>query len=115
MKVSGAQLVALTAVFALVTAMAHGEQTDEKTGLVLAPGFEVVSTQCTVCHSARLISQNRSGRQGWLAMIRWMQDSQGLWPLGENEDLVLDYLAANYGPLSVGRRRPLPANLLPDF
>jgi hypothetical protein len=48
-------------------------------------------------------------------MIRWMQDTQGLWPLGEDEDLVLDYLAANYGPLSAGRRRPLPASLLPDL
>jgi hypothetical protein len=86
---------------------------DPKTGLVLAPGFAVVSAQCTVCHSAKLISQNRANREGWLAMIRWMQETQGLWPLGENEVPVLDYLAANYGPLSVGRRRPLPPGLLP--
>jgi hypothetical protein len=66
---------------------------DPKTGLVLAPGIEVVSAQCTVCHSAKLISQNRA--------------------MGENEGPVLDYLAANYGPLSVGRRRPLPPGLLP--
>ena len=88
-------------------------EVDAKTGLVKAPGFEVVSTQCTVCHSGRLISQNRADRAGWLAMIRWMQETQGLWPLAENESLVLDYLAGNYGPLSVGRRRPLPPELLP--
>ena len=86
---------------------------DPKSGLALGPGFEVVSTQCTVCHSAKLISQNRADREGWLAMIRWMQESQGLWPLGDKEGLVLDYLAQNYGPLSVGRRRPLPPELLP--
>lgn len=86
---------------------------DAETGLVKAPGFEVVSVQCTVCHSARLISQNRADREGWLAMIRWMQETQGLWPLAENEAVVLDYLSANYGPLAVGRRRPLPASLLP--
>lgn len=88
-------------------------ETDPKTGLAVAPGFEVVSVQCTVCHSAKLITQNRSSRDGWLAMIRWMQETQGLWPLGSNEDQVLDYLAANYGALSVGRRKPLPPELLP--
>ena len=35
-------------------------------------------------------------------MIRWMQETQGLWPLGEDEDRVLNYLAANYGPLIGG-------------
>ena len=82
--------------------------------MALAPGFELVSSQCTVCHSARLITQNRADRQGWLAMIRWMQDTQGLWPLGENEAPIVDYLAANYGPAATGRRRPLPPHLLPE-
>ena len=86
---------------------------DSKSGLALAPGFEVVSAQCTVCHSARLITQNRADRSGWLAMIRWMQDTQGLWSLGDSEGQVLDYLSVNYGPLSAGRRRPLPPELLP--
>ena len=97
----------------LLSATASSQQQDANTGLIIAPGFEVVSVQCTVCHSARIISQNRSDREGWLAMIRWMQDSQGLWPLGDNEPLILDYLSSNYGPLSVGRRRPLSADLLP--
>ena len=101
-------------ILALLPLASFGLDTDAKTGLVLAPGFDVVSTQCTVCHSAKLISQNRADREGWLAMIRWMQETQGLWPLGEDEDRVLNYLAANYGPLSVGRRQPLPPNLLPD-
>ena len=86
---------------------------DGKTGLVIAPGFEVVKVQCTVCHSARLITQNRADRASWLAMIRWMQDSQGLWPLGDNEGPVLDYLARHYGPVNSGRRMPLPTSLLP--
>lgn len=87
---------------------------DAKTGLAIAPGFDVVSVQCTVCHSAKLITQNRGSREHWLAMIRWMQESQGLWSLGGSEGLVLDYLAVNYGPLSSGRRRPLPPHLLPE-
>ena len=88
-------------------------QFDAKTGLVIADGFEVVSVQCTVCHSAKLISQNRADRDGWLTMIRWMQETQGLWPLADNEPIILDYLAANYGPLTVGRRPLLPPELLP--
>ena len=99
--------------FSLLAVSVEAVELDAKTGLVIAPGSEVVSVQCTVCHSARLITQNRANRDGWLAMIRWMQDTQGLWSLGDNEPLVLDYLAQHYGPLAVGRRPPLPPELLP--
>ena len=104
----------LSVALAAASSLAAAGEIDGKTGLVIAPGFEVVSVQCTVCHSARLVTQNRADREGWLAMIRWMQDSQGLWPLGDDEGLVLDDLSANYGPLNVGRRRPLAAELLPQ-
>jgi len=97
----------------LLLALPAVAETDGKTGLALAPGFEVVSVQCTVCHSARLITQSRADRDGWLAMIRWMQDTQGLWPLGHQEDTVLDYLATNYGAKPGGRRRPLAVGLMP--
>jgi hypothetical protein len=53
------------------------------------------------------VAQNRADRDGWLQMIRWMQDTQNLWPLGEAEPVILDYLAENYGPLPRGRRAPL--------
>jgi len=75
--------------------------------LTVAAGYEEVEKQCTACHSARLITQNRSDREGWQQMIRWMQDTQGLWPLGDAEPVILDYLAKNYGPLETGRRKPL--------
>lgn len=98
---------------ALLLAVPAPAATDSKTGLALGPGFEVVSVQCTVCHSAKLVTQSRSDREGWLAMIRWMQQTQGLWSLGDQEELVLDYLAANYGAKAAGRRRPLPTALMP--
>ena len=97
----------------LVAAPVWSVETDKKTGLALAPGFDVVSVQCTVCHSAKLITQNRADRDGWSSMIRWMQQTQGLWPLGVNESTVLDYLAANYGPVAVGRRARLQPEFLP--
>ena len=80
---------------------------DSITGLVIAPHFELVRGQCTSCHAAQLITQNRASREGWLQMIRWMQQSQGLWELGEYEPLILDYLEKHYGPGKQGRRSPL--------
>ena len=78
-----------------------------KTGLVYAEGFAIVRSQCTACHSAQLITQNRATRAGWLDMIRWMQATQGLWDLGENEKTIVDYLAKHYAPEEVGRRANL--------
>ncbi|PSR13834.1 MAG: hypothetical protein DA408_12050 [Bacteroidetes bacterium] len=78
-----------------------------QTGLIFAQGFEVVRGTCTACHSAKLVTQNRATRDGWLQMIRWMQASQGLWDLGDNEPIILDYLATNYAPEDTGRRANL--------
>ncbi|PSR55433.1 monoheme cytochrome C [Adhaeribacter arboris] len=77
---------------------------DTKTGLIIAPGFAVVSTTCVRCHSPKLITEKRATREGWLATIRWMQQTQGLWDLGKDESVILDYLAKNYAPKNEGRR-----------
>lgn len=77
------------------------------TGLIVADGFEAVRATCTACHSGKLVAQNRATRTGWKEMITWMQETQGLWPLGENEPVILDYLATNYGPEETGRRANL--------
>jgi hypothetical protein len=82
-------------------------------GLVIAPGAALVTRHCTVCHGARLVMQNSADRDGWLNTIRWMQETQGLWPLGDDEAPILDYLAEYYGPKTAGRRAPLPPSLLP--
>ncbi|MEL7251343.1 MAG: hypothetical protein AAFO03_23150 [Bacteroidota bacterium] len=78
------------------------------TGLVYAEGFEWLRATCTACHSAKLVTQNRATRAGWLEMIRWMQASQGLWDLGDKEKPILDYLAKHYAPEDIGRRAALP-------
>lgn len=77
------------------------------TGLVYAEGFELVRAQCTACHSAKLVTQNRASRDGWRQMIRWMQSTQGLWDLGDKEKSILDYLSKYYAPEEVGRRANL--------
>ena len=79
----------------------------EETGLVDAEGLQQVIVNCTGCHSSRLITQNRATRAGWLSMIRWMQGTQGLWDLGENEDIILNYLSKYYKPQKTGRRANL--------
>ena len=77
------------------------------TGLIAAKGFNIVAQQCTGCHSARLITQNRANREGWKGIISWMQETQNLWDLGPNEAIILDYLSTHYAPDSTGRRKPL--------
>lgn len=78
-----------------------------QTGLAYGEGFDIVRGTCTACHSAKLVTQNRATREGWQQMIRWMQETQGLWDLGDNEPIVLDYLAKYYAPQETGRRANL--------
>lgn len=80
---------------------------DQATGLVVDDALPIVAGNCTACHSAQLITQNRATREGWKSMIVWMQQTQNLWDLGENEDIILDYLAEHYAPEKAGRRKNL--------
>ncbi|WP_128544655.1 hypothetical protein [Larkinella soli] len=83
---------------------------DPNTGLVVDERLNLVIAHCTACHSSKLILQNRFTRDGWKQKIRWMQQTQKLWDLGESEPAVLDYLVTHYGPEKKtfdGRRKPL--------
>jgi hypothetical protein len=87
---------------------------DPITGFVISENYEVVRAQCTACHSAKLVTQNRMTRENWLATIRWMQKTQGLWPLGDQEPIILDYLETYYSPVEVSRRPHLAEHLMPS-
>ena len=82
-------------------------------GIHVATGFkddqylDLVITNCTACHSSKLVTQNRATKEGWISMIRWMQETQKLWNLGENEAKIVEYLSKNYAPTKTGRRQPL--------
>ncbi|MCX2720323.1 monoheme cytochrome C [Lentiprolixibacter aurantiacus] len=78
-----------------------------RTGLVDAEGLMTVVNNCTNCHSARLVIQNRMNKERWISTIRWMQETQNLWDLGKNEDIIVDYLVTNYPPKKKGRREVL--------
>jgi hypothetical protein len=77
------------------------------TGLIADEGLNAVIAHCTGCHSSKLIIQNRATREGWISVIRWMQETQNLWDLGENEEVIVSYLTKNYAPEGQGRRAPL--------
>jgi hypothetical protein len=80
---------------------------DKQTGLIIAPGFSIVKSTCVRCHSPKLITGKRATRDGWIATIRWMQKNQGLWDLGKDEAVIVDYLAKNYPLQNTGRRSAL--------
>ncbi len=87
---------------------------DKSSGLKIAKGFEIVRANCTACHSAKFITFQRGDRDTWLAMIRWMQRTQGLWQFdAKTEDTILTYLETNYPPGKSSRRPNLKPNELP--
>jgi len=77
------------------------------TGLIDGDGLMTVVHNCTNCHSAKLVTQNRMSAERWNATIRWMQETQNLWDLGPNQDIIVNYLVTNYPVQDVGRRAVL--------
>ncbi len=104
--------LAVTGLMAGLPALAA--DADPATCLIENPGWELVRAQCGGCHSYGLITNQRGDRETWLAIIRWMQETQNFWDLGPDiEAAILDYLAENYPPPRSYRRAPLPEHLLP--
>lgn len=64
-----------------------------------------VFANCTNCHSAKLVTQNRMNTERWNETIKWMQETQNLWDLGDNQELTVNYLVKNYPPRKSGDRR----------
>ncbi len=98
----------------LVVSFKAVAEIDASSGLINAPGFELVKSQCTICHSGSLIVSQRLREKEWVRMIRWMQKEQGLWSLGNLEEPIVRYLTKHYG-VSVdfnSRRRPLNKDIL---
>ena len=78
-----------------------------RTGLKEAAGLMTVVNNCTNCHSAKLVTQNRMTEERWNETIKWMQKKQGLWELGDDQKIIVDYLVKNYPPQKKGRRMAL--------
>ncbi len=78
-----------------------------RTGLIEAEGLMTVVNNCTGCHSSKLIIQNRMNTERWNTTIKWMQETQNLWELGDNQAVIVNYLVTNYPPKNKGRRENL--------
>jgi sulfite dehydrogenase (cytochrome) subunit B len=70
----------------------------ETTKLKQAPGAELATAQCLLCHSADYIStQPRLSRAGWNAAVVKMKEKYGA-PIPTNTiPALVDYLTKNYG------------------
>jgi mono/diheme cytochrome c family protein len=87
---------------------------DPQTGLIMDAGWELVRANCGGCHSYDIITSQKSDRQGWEEMIRWMQSSQNLWQFDpKTEETILDYLTKSYPPSESRRRAPITKTLMP--
>lgn len=78
-----------------------------RTGLIEAQGVMTVIGNCTSCHSSKIILQNRMSAESWNTTIKWMQETQNLWDLGENQEIIVNYLTTNYPIEEKGRRENL--------
>ena len=96
-------------------AVAAAPQIDPVTGFKMAGDWELVRGNCTACHSAKLITQQRGTAEQWLAMIRWMQKKQNLWQFDpDTETRIVAYLAEHYPPDAARRRAAIAPDLMPQ-
>ena len=97
-----------------VPAVAADVEIDAATGLRKTGDWELVRANCTVCHSAKMVTQQRASASQWRTTLRWMQATQNLWKFDpETEERILAYLAENYPPSAGRRRAAIPADLMP--
>lgn len=73
-------------------------------GLKAGTHLELVLGNCMACHSADVIRNTRLSKEGWNSIIKWMQEKQNLWDLGNNHEKIVTYLSKNYAPEARGRR-----------
>ncbi|MGB8166539.1 MAG: cytochrome c [Chthoniobacteraceae bacterium] len=70
----------------------------ETAALKKAPGSELVTAQCIVCHSVEYIStQPPLPRTYWLGAVTKMQQKFGAPVAPTDVEAIVDYLAKNYG------------------
>ena len=60
-------------------------------------GWELYETVCTQCHTTAAIEVTRDGRHGWENTVHKMV-SAGAQVNAEEMEVVIDYLAARFGP-----------------
>lgn len=82
--------------FAAVAALAHADESSFR--LRDAPGSEVTTAHCAMCHSLDYIEMNAPvfDKTGWEKSVRKMITTFGAPITEENARLIADYLGKNY-------------------
>lgn len=85
---------------AAAAASGPAEAEAEDFGLMVdAPGVSETFDACTPCHSERIVVQQGLTREQWDELMVWMVEEQEMEPIEEGAlAVILDYLAAHYGP-----------------
>ncbi len=65
----------------------------------LQQGKQLFETHCPVCHSLELPRSQQLNRATWEWVVSDMVNKYGAtWLTEEEQTIIIDYLAANYGP-----------------
>ena len=102
--------IPLLVVMMFLTSDLEGKEERDYQGLPPGEGIDLVLENCTACHSADIIRKNHMNREAWDKTITWMQEKQGLWKLGKDRKIILDYLSKTQGleKSKTGRREGNP-------
>jgi sulfite dehydrogenase (cytochrome) subunit B len=102
MKKSSIVMLALVAVAVAICVARAADKAwrlpEETSKLEKGEGVELVTTQCSLCHSADYIStQPRMNRAAWTATITKMRDKYGAPVPTNSVDQLVTYLVKQYG------------------
>lgn len=75
------------------------------------PGKAAVEKVCSGCHNFLVITQNRGSKEHWESIVDNMV-SRGADGTDDEIDQVVNYLAANFGPLKVNVNKATAAELV---
>ena len=89
--------IPLLVVMILLTSDLGAKEERDYQGLPPGEGIDLVLENCTACHSIDIIRENHMSREAWDKTITWMQEKQGLWELGKDRKIILDYLSKAQG------------------
>lgn len=93
-------IVALGLLWSLSNLPASASEDEEDYNGILfnAPGADTTYAYCAGCHSERIVAQQGMTREGWVDLLEWMVEEQGMGEIDEPDySEVIDYLAQHYG------------------
>ncbi len=73
------------------------DPSDDYWGLPRDAGYELVSANCSACHSLSIVMQQKATAQRWDEILDWMVETQGMARLNpEDRTLIHTYLSTHF-------------------